>query len=384
MSITTASCVAKGLDCGELKTFFEPDADVAGLGVIIAFAAVTFSACVLSALYWLLQVYFEIVPRSSDRPGRRQRRDAYQAAFAERLSWFEIIENVIISFSDQQLFVGVAWGIALQFLGGCETTAYHYNIITHMLIMTCATHLVAIAVVRKYWKSPAAAVPRVLVSLAVYVLTGMCFINQQAAFPSSFDRNDPPDNRFIQYAVCYQTGNTTVENLITNSAANPNAVIFESVSGSTVIANWNLYVILLVCYAIALLRLVVFGLASCIRSRPNPPRRSPQTSLKILRSFDAFLQLFMLAVGFVVSAFAYRYIVDLREYLSKFDRESDTEPNDEAGFDGYGQLIPLMLMLLTTFQIIGDLSVKFYEWKSRPEEKVQAVKTELGGHHSGR
>jgi hypothetical protein len=313
---------------------------------------------------------------------------------------------VITTLSDQQLFVGLAWGIALQFLGGCETTAYHYNIITHMLLMTCATHLVAIGVVRKYWKSPAPATPRVLVSLAVYVLTGMCFINQQAAFPSSFDRNDPPDNRFIQYAVCYQTGNTTVENLITNSAANPNAVIFESVSGSTVIANWNLYVILLVCYAIALLRLVVFGLASCIRSRPNPPRRSPQTSLKILRSLDAFLQLFMLAVGFVVSAFAYRYIIDLLAYLSKFERENKTDPNGEASFEGYGQLIPLMLMLSTIFQTISDLSgklkhrsarclvlpltypwiiiVKFYEWKTRPEEKVRAVKTELGGHHSGR
>ncbi|KAK0718044.1 hypothetical protein B0T26DRAFT_711637 [Lasiosphaeria miniovina] len=63
---------------------------------------------------------------------------------------------------------------------GCQITAYHYNIIANMMLLTCATHLMAVTVVRNYWRFPWMGGIRVLIMTGVFTVTGLLLSNQNS------------------------------------------------------------------------------------------------------------------------------------------------------------------------------------------------------------
>lgn len=82
-----------------------------------------------------------------------------------------------MSCSDQQVFTGAAYAITLRYLKGCNISAYHYNIVANMLLLTCATHIGAVTVARNYWQYPLVALFRIIVTIGVYLSTGLLLSN---------------------------------------------------------------------------------------------------------------------------------------------------------------------------------------------------------------
>ena len=104
---------------------------------------------------------------------------------------------LVITCSDQQVFTGGAYAITLRFSKGCSISAYHYNIVGNMLLITCATHLMAVTIGKHYWEHPFLASLRVVITTAVFVATGVFLSNQgmaagsQLGFPTEVDYTPP-------------------------------------------------------------------------------------------------------------------------------------------------------------------------------------------------
>lgn len=121
----------------------------------------------------------------------------------------QLFETVIISCSDQQVFTGGAYALSLRFWKGCTITAYHYNVIAKMLLLTCATHLMSVAIVRHYWRYPLLAFVRVVVITGVFIVTGLLLGNQnatRAAFPTSVPTSTKANSLIMMRAACVFSG----------------------------------------------------------------------------------------------------------------------------------------------------------------------------------
>ena len=58
-----------------------------------------------------------------------------------------VFEAALISCSDTQILTGLAFGTCTYFQQ-CNISAYHYDIVEDLLLMTCATHMVTFSAVR--------------------------------------------------------------------------------------------------------------------------------------------------------------------------------------------------------------------------------------------
>jgi hypothetical protein len=66
----------------------------------------------------------------------------------KKRSFSDILETLVQACSDQQIFTGAAYALTLRYWRGCSISAYHYNIVANILLMTCATHLMSVTIVR--------------------------------------------------------------------------------------------------------------------------------------------------------------------------------------------------------------------------------------------
>lgn len=120
-----------------------------------------------------------------------------------------VIEILVITCSDQQIFTGGAYAITLRYVTGCQISAYHYNIVANMLLITCATHLMAITVTRNYWEHAVLGIIRVIVTSLIFLVTGMLLSNQSAAdsgFPTEIPPADHDYSDMLLNAACFQSG----------------------------------------------------------------------------------------------------------------------------------------------------------------------------------
>ena len=102
-------------------------------------------------------------------------------------------ETLVITCSDQQVFTGGAYAITLRYATACTISAYHYNIVTNMLLFTCATHLMSVTIAKHYWQHPYVAALRIAITTLVYIITGVIMSNQNSSsnkFPTQVPSPD--------------------------------------------------------------------------------------------------------------------------------------------------------------------------------------------------
>src|SRR4051812_2297546 len=88
------------------------------------------------------------------------------------------METLVLSCSDQQIFTGGAYALTLRYWKGCTVTAYHYDVVAQMMLLTCSTHLMSITVVQNYWRFPFLSVLRIAATICVFLVTGLILANQ--------------------------------------------------------------------------------------------------------------------------------------------------------------------------------------------------------------
>lgn len=285
-----------------------------------------------------------------------------------------MLEALVQSCSDQQVFTGGAYAITLRYWKGCSITAYHYSIVANMMLLTCATHLLSIAVVRDYWRYPYLALLRIVVITGVFIFSGLLLTNQNATndipFPSKVPPADERNSPLLMLAACFQGKNGSFVDTFSQSFTDGNTVqtFVESTPGNR-IEGWNFFLIILLCYGAAI---IVEGVRFIRRSekrlgivRKVFGRKTPVSSGKAgsrLRGVVMFIYgLYLLgcvSVSGVTIGFEAKYMMDLRRwvYNSGWLEKNEWGRNEEQDGTSFGQLVPIFLGLLTLFTFAEMIS----------------------------
>lgn len=304
------------------------------------------------------------------------------------LSLTEICETLVMSCSDQQVFTGGAYAISLRYWNGCSITAYHYNIVANMMLLTCATHLMSVTIVRNYYKSLWQSILRVVIIVGVVLVTGIILSNQDANTDIQFPTTPPPQNEtdmglLFLPAACFQGQDTHIVNTLQESFNGTDdfqrSILFSTAGGGNHIQGWNEYIIMLAWYVLSLLVMLVrwfyhiqrdVGFAAATGRTFIPccfPNRKPDkeeeeegsetTSHIAFRCIHTFYMLIGVAIGSATVFTSAGFIMKLRAWakqsgwLQPGGINGQGSVNQEDDSTSFGQLVPMFLSLLTIFTL---------------------------------
>lgn len=311
----------------------------------------------------------------------------YNLCREQLFSLTEICETLVLSCSDQQVFTGGAFAISLRYYNGCSITAYHYNIIANMLLLTCATHLMSLSIVRNYWRNLWQSTLRVVLISGIVLITGLVLTNQDANTSTKFPTGIPllnqiHDGSLLLPAACYQAdahmGTTFQETLGTSEQFRDS--IFKD-SPNNHIQGWGFYMAMLLWYLLALLVTYVrrfyhicrkHGPWTAIGSAFIPiccsswvPEEDSEISDKRRDFFKWLHTIYMfcgVALGSATAIMSANYIMKLRGWVQKsLWLEADptklqVSPEDDA--TSFGQQVPILLTFLTIFMAAQTVNGK--------------------------
>ncbi|KAF7513525.1 hypothetical protein GJ744_008819 [Endocarpon pusillum] len=356
---------------------FEPNPDVAGIGILFAFFSVAALALLISLIYLLLQttkfMHFTGVDTWVQHEVHQlQETSEAQERHSYRTTWADIFEGLILSCSDQQVFTSGAYALTLRYAQGCKISAYHYNIVANMMLITCATHLISITVVSQYWKHKMVAAFRIALITGLYIVTALLLSNQNASeelvWPTETPRQNETDTLLVLPAACFQSekGNTgkTFGDTFSDADHLGNMAIRKSTPSKSRIVGWNFFILMILWYgAVIIAEVWRFWLSWYLRRKVH--NRFPKLTAWI-RTTDKWIKRFFWVYQFAGTSFCivaitktFLYIWSLRSWMnnSPWLRKEQDETNPENDATSFGQLVPLLLTLLTVFtalQLIGD------------------------------
>ncbi|KAK8038611.1 hypothetical protein PG993_007022 [Apiospora rasikravindrae] len=368
---------------------FSGNPDVAGIGIVGVFIGVTCFALAVSAIDGLWQV-------SKTMGWKTTRSEEEKRRQPDRISFTDILESLVLTSSDQQIFTGAAYALTLRYWQGCKISAYHYNIVGNMMLISCATHLMSVTVVRHYWQYPILALLRVFCVTGVFIVTGLLMVNQNAAdpdikFPTEVPPADETDSLLLLPAACFETARSPLQDTLRNTTASVDVFFKNNLNQSTpgnTIHGWNWYIILLLFYLAAII-------AEAIRYfrrnknhagwRGKPGKRlsqifKPKTKLRKAVSFG---YLTYLAGGVVVSSIAVIksiiYIFQLRDWVAHSGwMETDNGINPENDWSSFGQLVPIFMsgfILFNIAQVVSEKVTQKRKYKQAHDERPSSNST---------
>ena len=279
---------------------------------------------------------------------------------------------MVIACSDQQVFTGGAYALTLRYWKGCTISAYHYNLIANMMLLTCATHLMSVTIVRNYWKYPWLAILRIICISGVFIVTGLLFTNQNARedppFPTAIPPVNETDSLIFLPAACFQSELPTATDTFRASTESGEA-FWNTLKWSrpgNLIQGWNWYIVILLFYGAAIIAEFIRFLR---RGRSRPGWRG-NVAGQFRRCFGRgtlprrlFQNVFLLyragGVGISIAAtiISGQYIFALRRWADHSGWiELENGQNPENDFSSFGQLVPIWTSAMIIFSFFGTIS----------------------------
>lgn len=295
----------------------------------------------------------------------------------------DIFETFVLCCSDQQIFTGAAYGIAMRYYRQCVVTAYHYNIISAMLLISCATHILAVAAVRQYWRHKLLAFFRVICVGLFLLMTTMFIMNQNAdengiKFPTTLTRVETQDELMFLPAACFQSSDNAVISTLQASTESVDAFVTSiknSTPGWNVIQGWPCYVLIMLYYGLALITAIgrvslwcfkkgCRALKTKIESAGERPgsygtfvRRSIRAARIARRGYYCVFLGFGIAVAVYTTHETAKYIYQLRDWAHNSGWMPTPNTEDEA--TTFGQLVPALSCVYIVFGLAQVISGKF-------------------------
>ncbi|KAF2638303.1 hypothetical protein P280DRAFT_551436 [Massarina eburnea CBS 473.64] len=390
------TCIREeGFVCGP-SFGFKPDADIAGAGVFAAFSTAAFASLVGAAI--------SLVMQRSQYFGKK--RTIRKHALAIR----RISEAFLISLSDTQIVTSLALLIPTLFWLSCTISAYHYNLVCNLVLISSASHIVSIVVMHKYFgQNRKLGVLRCVMVTANLGFAWVLFYrrNQSTIFPSAKpNSNIPkyiPDNGTLSTGLslpsaCYLghpnapasgyannftsspdwlPSNTNTTNQIpSNVTVSNNSSLaghhssfipstnvtwtqrFEQFSSNDNLTNTGDVVSLAFITASFFLAIGTSLLLSIKNVRCLPHKRRHQVAY-IFRCIS-----FLTSYGIMIYGFS--QFLELRNWMGKsqlFGRE-----NDEYEIRSFGQLMPIGLLILPVLAFVEQFADR--ESQSKDEEQI--------------
>ncbi|WQF82228.1 hypothetical protein CDEST_07242 [Colletotrichum destructivum] len=377
-----------------------PEPDIAGIGVSATSLVRKASASISQSLLYSSQSLLLLFSWESSTPygyysknvgpgGTSKDRSRKRKQLWNNFSRSEFFQAITISCSDQQVFTGGAYVVTLQFWKGCFITAYHCNIIANMLLLTCATHLL---------DSPLVAIVRVILITSVFILTGFVLSSQKSNFPIKVPENDDPDVAILIRAACFQDerGIEMLRNKLVEYFKDPEAAkqaFVYSIPGNF-IHGWNLYLAILVWYAVTILAEVGRWFYRARERWKQKKLQAMEERGKLLRGLEdrtSFLgKSFYWIYGFYVMGglvicgitvvVCANQIMRLRKWAKrsrwlKVDGGGQSEEDDATSF---AQLVPIILVGLVVFSALATFSDLRLQGKRNEAQEFKPTKGHYG------
>lgn len=243
-----------------------------------------------------------------------------------------------------------------------------------MLLLTCATHLMAVTIVRNYWQYPWLGLLRAMCISGVFVFTGLLFVNQNAEKSLDFPTEVPPANErsslMFMPAACFESGNSPAAKTIKQSTATAEkfgSTLIHSDPGNK-IHGWNLYIITLLFFMVALVvELVRFirrgrerpGWRSKVANKLSPLLPPFKRATKLMSGLFMLYLLGGIGISAASTVEAGSYIFALRSWVYKsgwIEFENNMNPEQDA--TDFGQLVPIFMPALILFSFLQIVSGK--------------------------
>ena len=232
--------------------------------------------------------------------------------------------------------------IAVQFKLGCSISAYHYDIVCNLILMSLVTHLASLVVIRRYFSNWLLGPVRVIFILIVFSRAGVMFAERDnTRFPtgvpnasSSSNTTAPP---LLAAAACF-----TSENI--NDTSQFGAEL-DVLKGHDRVTGLVEYAVLFI--------IAVFGLIMATTQSVMTALSRGHAYLSARRWVFVF-RLILLIGAWAIAIAAYLKFNSLRHWLA-----ASPWPEDDAEVEwDFGQLVPCFLLFLTPLAILEALGGK--------------------------
>ncbi|KAH8168492.1 hypothetical protein LIA77_11756 [Sarocladium implicatum] len=142
--------------------------DIAGVGVVYSFIAVTGFAALMSVCMLSWNGFVALKARHD----KRHVKDVLHGTSILGLDLAAICDKLITACSDQQIVVGSAYLWGVHSGSGCTTSFYHLIVVSNMIVLSCATHLLCIVASRHYYRNPLIATVRLVLIFVIFGYAG--------------------------------------------------------------------------------------------------------------------------------------------------------------------------------------------------------------------
>lgn len=248
---------------------------------------------------------------------------------------------------------------------GCTTSYYHLIVLTNMVVLSCATHLLCIVNVQRYWKNPWIGFMRLALILAVFGSAGKLMTGgydpSKTRFPSTLPVNDEQSSIFFLPSPCFMRRIPWLDK------GSVPEVDFPSTGNRFL--GWNMYVTVLSYTAFAVVVTLLKALLrphNKLNAKPRGLRKlvdksqrlrkfrdMPRTRLLIIAGW--VYQFLGFAVGVGASVTSAQAIIQIRTWAqhSKWlEADGTGRSSDEQEVDSLGQILPLFSCVLVFFVLV--------------------------------
>lgn len=105
-----------------------------------------------------------------------------------------LLDSFLVGLSDTQLITGFALTLVTEFFTPCSISAYHYNIVCNLVIMSLIVHLCSMIVIEHYFKNIALGLLRIALILTTMSLGVILFFERSSG---KFPLNPSTDSRSL-------------------------------------------------------------------------------------------------------------------------------------------------------------------------------------------
>lgn len=249
-----------------------------------------------------------------------------------------------------------------------------------MLLLTCATHLLSMSIVRNYWRNLWQSSLRVILISGIILVTGLVLTNQDADTAIKFPTDIPgpganETNKALLFlpAACYQADAhmwKTVQETFSGSEQSRNAIFLDNPSNH--IRGWGYYLAMLLWYLLALAVTYVrrfyhilrnygawtaigraFIPICCSSWSPEEENGTTDRHHKFFKWLHTIYMLCGVALGSATAITSANFIMTLRRWaqnsgwLETDPTKLQVSPEDDA--TSFGQQVPILLTFLTIF-----------------------------------
>ncbi|KAL2214656.1 hypothetical protein CC79DRAFT_156263 [Sarocladium strictum] len=387
------NCTATATWSGEHEKGDVPtEPDVAGVGVVYSFIAVTGFAALVSVVMLLWNAYLAVRYRSSKSGSKHARLELVSRKFDVAA----VCDRLVTACSDQQIVVGSAYLWAVHNGIGCALSFYHLIIVSNMIVLSCATHLLCLVSARRYYTNPYIATIRIVV---IFVIIGFAGKLMEGGYTTSeakingFPQTPEEEAAFFLAAPCFMKsprifdlGLSKEEFLAKQRDADDTATLY---------LGWRMY-LLVVCYSTV--AVFVTWMRELFRPPPLEQGRSPWGLRKIvhdwkdMRSFverrSRILTILdwafrAIGVGVAIGAIVVSadFIVQDRTWAQKSGWMTAGENGrlDEGDADSLGQTLPIFSCVLVFFVLVDESFNELKRWKMSRRGRAEKIARQVGG-----